>query len=240
MPTPKPSRIRAVLIAPLLAFATSCSSFVSDFMLPKGATSELSHFDVEAPSEGTRIPDGLVVEDLDGTPVRLDSLIGDRPFVLTFGSYSCPVVRYRLPLLNKLAEDFGEDIDFAMVYTLESHPVGSPCPYTGEEWDTMFNVLAGVRIEQPSSLEQRRETARATALEVDSQIQVLVDSMSNEVWSAFGRAPTPAFVFDSNGLITMRQVWFDPSALRVELDRLTASTEASPTTSPQSLRDRAD
>ena len=66
-------------------------------------------------------------------------------------------------------------------------------------------------------MEERIAQARRSADELEIASTILVDNMMNETWQAFGSAPSPAFIIDSQGHIVLRQVWVDPDEIRVLL-----------------------
>lgn len=53
----------------------------------------------------------------------LDVARGSRPLVLNFGSATCPVFMTMLKKYQRLASEFSEVADFAVVYIEEAHPV---------------------------------------------------------------------------------------------------------------------
>ncbi len=198
-----------------------CAQLMSDLMLPAGATAELNHFDYVAPQVGMSAP-GFALLDLQGKEVRLDDLTAERPLVLAFASYTCPVFRERFALLDELATEFDGKADFAIVYTVESHPANAICPYTGEEWDTVFNKWAGIRIEQHKTIGERRAVASRMAKDMGIELPILVDDMDNMTWRTFGAAPASAFLIDRDKSVRLRQVWFEPRELRDAITTLVA------------------
>lgn len=191
---------------------------------PHEAGRRLSHFDTQAPRLDERAPD-FGLPSVDGAQVELADLIGDQPIVLQLGSRSCPVFRNRRHWVEGLIEDYGDRVRFVVVYTLEAHPAGSKSPYSDDEWLTWFNRLAGVRIAQPSSLEERTAQARLTREKLGLSSEVLVDTLDDRVWSAYGAASSPAFVIDREGRVALRQVWIEPREIRRTLDRLLEVTD---------------
>ena len=173
----------------------------------------LAHFADEAPALGERAP-GFVLQDVGGLPVSLEDLIGVRPVVVQLGSRSCPVFRYRRFGVEGLIEEFRDAVEFVVVYTVEAHPDGSKSPYDDEEWLTWINRVTGVRVEQAESTVARRAEARETIDRLGLQQTVLVDDVDNEVWRAYGGAPSAAFVLDREGRVALRQVWIDPAEIR--------------------------
>jgi peroxiredoxin len=180
---------------------------------PKKPGLRLQHFATSAPEVGSLAPDFELL-DVSGLPVRLSDLLGEKPIVLQFGSHSCPVYRYRRFSVRELYDDLGERAHFLFIYTLEAHPVGSKSPYSEKEWDTWWNRLAGVRVQQPGDLEERRELARFSTEQMEVDARVLVDGLDNAVWKAYGAASSPAFVIDQEGRVAARYVWIEPKRIK--------------------------
>lgn len=190
---------------------------------PKSPGTSLAHFPEVAPAVGQPAPD-FVLQTVDGhEPVRLQDLVGDKPVVVQLGSHSCPVYRYRRHTMDNLWEDYAGRVHFVIVYTTEAHPVGSKSPYRDGEWDPMINKMTGVRVEEPQTLEERRRRASDSKNELGLPVPVLVDSMDNAAWRAYGEAASPAFVIDGEGRIALSQVWVQPKEIRQTLDRLLAT-----------------
>jgi len=179
----------------------------------------LAHFADEAPAVGAPAPD-FVLQDVDGESVALSDLIGSRPIVVQLGSVSCPVFRYRRFGVEGLLEEFQDEVEFVVVYTVEAHPEGSKSPYDDEEWLTLINRFTGVRVAQPDDVESRRAEARGVADRFGLEQRVLIDGLDNEVWRSYGSAPSAAFVLDREGRVALRQVWIDPAEIRQTLNRL--------------------
>jgi thiol-disulfide isomerase/thioredoxin len=60
---------------------------------------------------GSRAP-AVVVNDLDGAPVDLGSLIGRKPFLLEFWATWCEVCEALLPRMREARRDFGDRVEF--------------------------------------------------------------------------------------------------------------------------------
>ncbi|MEM6795840.1 MAG: deiodinase-like protein [Acidobacteriota bacterium] len=200
-----------LLLLALLPLALGC--------FPKSPGTTLAHFADQAPAEGAAAP-LFELQDLEGAPVQLAELIGDKPVVVQLGSHSCPVYRYRRHTMDNLWEEYEGRVHFLVVYTREAHPVGSESPYRDGEWDPMINRLTGARVAEPQTLEERRETASYSRQELELPVPVLVDDMENSVWSAYGAAASPGFVIDTEGRIALRQVWLNPKEIKRTLDGL--------------------
>ncbi len=188
-------------------------------LFPTEAGETLSHFRGQAPAEGAAAP-AIEARALDGRPVALADIVGDRPVVLQLGSHSCPVYRYRRFEMAALQDDFGERVAFVVVYTREAHPVGSKSPYADEEWLTLANWLTWTRIEDPETMQQRLERARWSTRTLERNDRVIVDEMDNTTWHNYGAAPSAAFVLDAQGKVVLGQPWVEPERIRRALQHL--------------------
>ena len=204
----------AFVVALLLSGATGCSA-----LFPTKADASLQHFAIEAPNIGDALPDVEVVN-LQGETVHLSERIRDRSVVLQFGSYTCPVFRYRRFSMTTVIEKYRDRVDFLVVYTQEAHPVGSPSPYPVEEWVPWLNKLTRIQTRQPDTLLERLNQATSTKKALEYSPEFFVDGMSNSAWRSYGRAPSPAFLIDRHRRILLRQVWVEPVELSEEIDRL--------------------
>jgi hypothetical protein len=186
---------------------------------PRNPGADLRHFEMLAPRIGEQAPD-LTLYTLEGERVRLADHFSDRPVVLQFASLSCPVFRLLRWQTEDLQERYGDRVVLLRIYTLEAHPVDALCPYREEEWDIFFNRIAGVRLPQTVTLEQRLGHARAMQEELDLSWEVLVDGMENRAWARYGAASTPAFVLDRNGRVVSRMAWTQVDEIAALLDQI--------------------
>ena len=191
---------------------------------PHEAGPRLQHFYKEAPDIGEQAP-LFSLMNLEGHSTSLETLIGENPIVLQFGSHSCPVYRYRRDAMEALYQEFQSFAHFVIVYTVEAHPVGTKSPYSDEEWLTWINRLTNVMIPQPTTLKARQALATQSREHFDIHQAMLVDTMENDVWRQYGSAPSSAFVIDQNGLIVLRQVWINPDEIRMTLQKLLTNSQ---------------
>ncbi len=186
---------------------------------PKKAGSRLGHFVAESPEVGELAPD-FSLQNLNGEEVTLTSLLGSRPIVLQLGSHSCPVYRYRRFSMGKLYREYSDKAHFLLVYTLEAHPVGAINPYVDREWVSSFNYVTNTLVPFHTDMNSRLTTAKSSHESLSIAYPMVVDNMNNEIWQAYGRAPSAAFVIDRDGRIVLRQPWVDPIGIRGALDQL--------------------
>jgi len=167
---------------------------------------------------GQRLPT-LSLVDLDGRPADLDAMRAERPLVLVTCSLTCNIARQQQAAVTAMQRQHGDRAAFVMVYTLEAHPKGDPCPYTGEEWVPPKNEQDGVLVRQPADLAARLSLARRYANDLARGVTVLVDTMDDASWRALGEAPHVGLCIDAHGVVTARTGWFDPRAIEAALDR---------------------
>ncbi len=198
---------------------------------PKKPGPRLAHFADTAPRVGQMAPE-FELRDIHGDLVRLSDLVGKKPIVLQFGSHSCPVYRYRRFSMRTLYGDLAEKAHFLLIYTVEAHPVGSKSPYARKEWDTWWNKVAGVRVEQPEDYAGRSDLARFSAERMEVDSRVLVDGLDNAVWKSYGAAASPSFVIDLDGRVAARHVWVDPKDIRAAVETILVATTPPTATTP--------
>lgn len=146
-------------------------------------------------------------------PVQLANQKG-RVIVLVFGSYTSPSFRQRVPILEKLAKDYGQKASFYIVYTREAHAVG--------EWEVTRNKNEEISLEQPKSEAERLTLAKQATSTLRISLPVLIDDMDNTVANAYGLTPNGAVVIGRDGKIAGTQRWFEPLALRGVIDTAAA------------------
>lgn len=161
---------------------------------------------------GQALP-ALRVVDLHGQPVAIRDLHAGRPLVLITASLTCNVARRQQSDVDALRTRFGDRVAVAVVYTIDAHPKGDPCPYTGKEWVPKDNERDDVLVRQPTTIEERLIVARDYQRRFSSNATVVVDSMDDAGWHALGQAPNLGLLVDRDGIVRLRQGWFDPPAM---------------------------
>ena len=158
---------------------------------------ELDRWLRAGPRAGELAPD-FELEDLDGHRVRLSSL-RDRPAVLEFGSYTCPIFSDRIPEMERLALEHPE-AQFLVIAVREAHP--------------------GENAAQHATTAQKRQAARRLAAEEGIRRRVLIDDLDGTVHRAYGGAWNPVYVIDADGRIVFRRAWNHPQEVALTLEAL--------------------
>jgi hypothetical protein len=110
---------------------------------------------------------------------------------------------------------YGDDIHFIIIYTIEAHPTGAVCPYTGEEWviSSTSTDTEGNPLTQPVTYQERVSQSTQMTQELGITIPVLIDEMDNPVWCTYGPAPNIAYLIGTDGKIISKQGWYDPAKM---------------------------
>lgn len=136
--------------------------------------------------------------------------------MLVTASLTCNVARRQQTQVDELRQRFGNAVAVVVVYTIDAHPAGDPCPYTGEEWVPEDNRKDQVLIHQPKTLAERLDAARTFQKRFSTNATVLVDMMDDAAWKALGSAPNLGLLVGSDGIVRLRQGWFDAEAMTKE------------------------
>jgi hypothetical protein len=107
------------------------------------------------------------------------------------------------PSLQELYDEFGEDIDFIMLYVREAHP--------------------GEHFAQAETLEEKLEHALFLKKLYNIEWTVAADSIDGDLHRALDPKPNSAFLMDKEGKILFRSLWAaDYQALRQALKTTSA------------------
>lgn len=133
----------------------------------------------------------------DGTgPVRLSSLIGDKPIVLVFGNFTCGPFRSMYPSIEAVKQRHADLANFLMVYVREAHP--------SDGWAMKSNVRVGVEISQPTTLDERVAVAQTCAATLKTSMPLLVDDIDDSVGNAYSGMPARLYIIDQQGKVAYK------------------------------------
>jgi len=130
---------------------------------------------------------------------------------------------------------YGDQIQFIIIYTIEAHPVGAACPYTGEEWtESASTDKAGNPLTQPATFQERVTQVTQMVQELGITVRVLIDEMDNPVWCTYGPAPNIAYLIGKDGKIIEKQGWYKPNLMEVAIKNyLESDGESASSTTPK-------
>ncbi|KAJ7325700.1 thyroxine 5'-deiodinase [Desmophyllum pertusum] len=107
---------------------------------------------------------------------------GNRPLVVNFCSWTCPVFRARVGEFLSVVQEFSDVADFLTIYIEEAHPSNG--------WAFENNVV----IPTHQSLEDRCKAARLMLSSTNFNCPVVVDTMENEANRAYAGVPIRLYV----------------------------------------------
>lgn len=115
---------------------------------------------------------------------RKGDFVGRRPLFLACTSITCPMAATMGPGLRRLHAEFGDQVDFIMLYVREAHP--------------------GEHFPQPETLEQKIEHACAYQELEAFPWPVAVDSADGDLHRALDPRPNAAYLMDTSGNVAFR------------------------------------
>ena len=120
-----------------------------------------------------------------------------------------------------MIDKYGDDVHFVVLYVTEPHPIGSPSPYSGEEWPLSNSYdNGGNPVRQPLTYEERVQLAALCVADAGITSLVLVDKIENPVWQVYGSAPNSAYLVDTDRKIMEAQLWYDVDEMEAAIERL--------------------
>ena len=171
------------------------------------------------PQVGQAAPD-FTLTDLKGKTVALASLRG-KPLVIEFGSYTCPVFRRQVGPIDAMCREFGDDVQWVLIYTREAHPTDGRV--------AGINTRQGIEIPQHVSFAKRLECAQLCKEKMGlEKMHLLVDGYDNKVTEAYAGTPNRGYVIDAAGKIVSRQAWINAEETRRVLKGLLDTSAKAP------------
>ena len=157
-------------------------------------------FGKEAANPGNSFPPFELTTTSGDRLLNID-VFADKPVLFIFGSMTCPMTASAAPSVQKLYEEFGDRVDFIMLYVREAHP--------------------GELIPQAETMQEKIAHAQALKELNDIEWTVAADNIDGDLHRALDPKPNSAFLVSSAGIILFRSLWAaDYDALRTALDSM--------------------
>lgn len=120
-----------------------------------------------------------------------------------------------------MSQKYAGRVDFLVVYIREAHPE--------DGWVVTMNRSENIKVDDPTSTEERADVAASCALQLKIGMPVVVDEIDDAVASAYGALPDRLYLIGLGGLIAFQGApgpfGFQPSdletAIAAELKRIT-------------------
>jgi len=151
-----------------------------------------------AAAPGDRIPNFELLTTAGDKLVNSD-VFGEKPVLFVFGSMTCPMTASSAPSVQELYEEFGDRVDFIMMYVREAHP--------------------GENYAQAETMDEKIAAARALQKFYSIDWTVAADTLDGELHRALDPKPNAAYLVSRDGEILFRSLWAaDYDALRTALE----------------------
>ena len=174
---------------------------MSDYRYNRFTTSLLFRdlaFRKGAAAPGDRVPAFELIT-TGGERLVNDDVFVDKPVLIVFGSMTCPMTASSAPSVQELHEEFGDRVDFIMMYVREAHP--------GENYS------------QAESMDDKIASAKALRQFYGIDWTVAADTLDGDLHRALDPKPNAAYLVSSSGEILFRSLWAaDYGAMRQALD----------------------
>ena len=131
---------------------------------------------------GNPVPD-FKLYTLGGDSVELSSVLqSGKSVLLISSSYTCPVFRGKIPVINQVDSIYQGLLNVYVIYTVEAHPIVDVSPYSGNVWTTSANQTEGILFEQPKTYGERKAVLSSLLSSNYLRPTVLIDGPCNEWW----------------------------------------------------------
>ncbi len=128
--------------------------------------------------------------------LTLSKVVGSRPVVLVFGSFTCGPFRSHSGNLEKLYQRYKDRATFVMVYVRDAHPT--------DGWRMESNDRVGAVTAQPKSYEERVEVAQKCGRVLSLGFPMLVDTIDDAVGARYSGMPGRLYVLDRDGKVAYK------------------------------------
>jgi hypothetical protein len=128
--------------------------------------------------------------------VTLSKLVGPRPVVLVFGSFTCGPFRSHSGNIEKLFRKYKDRATFVMVYVREAHPT--------DGWRMESNDRVGAVTAQPRTYEERSEVAQKCGRLFNIGFPMLVDTIDDTVGARYSGMPGRLYLIDKSGKVAFK------------------------------------
>jgi peroxiredoxin len=169
---------------------------------------------------GDAAPDFSLTKLDKSAAVQLSALTATQPVVLVFGSYTWPPFRREVPALNKLYDQYNQQVAFLIVYIVEAHP--------SDVWQTQSNLKDKVVFASPRDYEERSQVAGSCVRKLGIKFPAVIDGFDNTTESAYTGWPDRIYLIDRNDRVAYKSkpgpFGFKPDDLEKALKKITGSS----------------
>ena len=121
-----------------------------------------------------------------------------------------------MPALNKLYEEYGNQVAFLAVYILEAHP--------SDVWQMQSNIKDKVVLASPKDYEERTFVAGTCVRKLGIKFPAVIDGFDNTTEKAYTGWPDRIYLLDKAGRVVYKSrpgpFGFHPDELKTSLAQL--------------------
>ena len=128
--------------------------------------------------------------------ITLSRLLGPKPVVLVFGSFTCGPFRSHSGNLEKLFRRYKDRATFVMVYVRDAHPT--------DGWRMESNDRLGAVTAQPTTYDERASVAQKCGRLLNLGFPMLVDTIDDSVGARYSGMPGRLYVIDRQGKVAYK------------------------------------
>ena len=113
-----------------------------------------------------------------------------------------------------MAEKYADRVDFLVVYIREAHPE--------DGWVVTMNRSDDIKLNDPTSTDERTDVAESCALRLEIKMPVVVDEIDDAVARAYGALPDRLYLVGRGGNVVFQgdpgPFGFQPTALETAIE----------------------
>ncbi|MFN0030977.1 MAG: hypothetical protein ACKVOR_02345 [Flavobacteriales bacterium] len=204
----------SVLFIPLFGYAQLLEHIgLNQEPQPEDLLCQPGDYYVQEIDESIGYPQGSLVNDftlydLEGNAFTLsESLAEGKPVLLVSSSYTCPVFRGKINVLNAIHDILGDQLTVAVIYTVEAHPT-DVSPYFGYVNTGAANIEEEILYAQPTTYAERRIVLENMLAAENIAFPIFIDGTCNEWLEHFGPAPNIGYLIGTDGVVIAKHPWF--------------------------------
>ncbi len=182
--------------APPPARPTGSSGRPSKATLVKGLFSQEIGSLEPGPKVDESAPDFTLKTNDGKAEITLSRLLGPKPVVLVFGSFTCGPFRSQSGNVEKLYRRYKDRATFVMVYVRDAHPT--------DGWRMESNDRLGAVTAQPKTYDERVSVAQKCGRVLSLGFPMLVDTIDDAVGARYSGMPGRLYVIDRDGKVAYK------------------------------------
>jgi tetratricopeptide (TPR) repeat protein len=126
---------------------------------------------------------------------KLDLSQLTKPVALIFGSYTCPQFRFAADVLKHLHTQYGQRVDFRLVYIREAHAENP------SQWQSTINQKEGIVVPLARDIAEKQAHAAMCVRKLSLPFPAVVDAMDGAAEKAYAAWPSRLYLVNRDGRV---------------------------------------